>query len=85
MPDWLTNPKSLIVLLCLGTLILGFNASLISLLLGNKAVGRDAPSLSQVLRGGSERQRQQAAQLDELHRIVSDFKSDGPSQDKSDD
>jgi len=84
MPDWLTNPRALIVILCIGALILGINAPLLSLLLGKKATGRDAPAWRQALRGGSERQRQQDAQLDELHRIVSEFKSD-KSQDKSDD
>jgi len=75
MPDWLTNPKGLIVLLCLGTLILGFNASLFSLLRGNQTAQREASKWSQVLRGGPESQRRQAAQLDELHQAVSQLKS----------
>lgn len=85
MPDWLTNPRGVIVIVCIGALILGLNASLISLLLGNKAALREASFWRQTLRGGSERQRQQDAQLDELHQIVSEFKSGGKSQDKPDD
>ncbi len=84
MPDWLTNPRALIVIVCIGALVLGLNATLLSFLLGNKAALREASVWRQTLRGGSERQRQQDAQLDELHRIVSDFKSNKP-QDKLDD
>jgi hypothetical protein len=84
MPDWLTNPRALIVIVCIGALVLGLNATLISFLLGNKAALREASLWRQTFRGGSERQRQQDAQLDELHRIVSDFKSN-KTQDKSDD
>jgi len=85
MSDWLTNPKAVIVIFCIGALILGLNAPLLSLLLGNKAARRETPLWRQALRGGSGRQRQQDTQLDELHRIVSEFKSGGTSQDKSDD
>lgn len=84
MPDWLTNPRAVIVILCIGALVLGLNATLISFLLGNKTAMREVSVWRQTLRGGSERQRQQDAQLDELHRIVSEFKSN-KTQDKSDD
>lgn len=87
MPDWLTNPKAIIVILCLSGLILGLNAPLLTLILGNKAARREASLWRQALRGelGSGRKRQQDAQLDELHQIVSTLKADRTSQDKSDD
>jgi len=84
MPDWLTHPQALIVILCLGTLILGLNASLLGLLRGNTKAWTEAAKWGQVLRGGPESRQRQAAQLDELHQAVSQFKS-GTSQDKSDD
>ena len=84
LPSSLTLPGPLIVVLIIGGAVLVFAAPLVSLLLRGSAFrGRgDGSEWSRALNGARERQHQQAAQMDALHRAVTDLAANKPTTDK---
>ena len=65
-------------------LVLAVNATLLSVFRRGTGHGGhgEAGRLSQALGGARERQRQQTAQMDELHRAVTLLSADKPNPDK---
>jgi len=78
MNELLANPKAWLILGCLGALVLGLNLSLLGLLRHDKTVAEEASKWGKALRGGAEGQKQQNAQLDELHRLVANLHAKRP-------
>ena len=75
MNELLSNPKTLLALACIGALVVGFNLTLFGLMRGSKTAREEASKLGKAIRGGQAAQREQAAQLDELHQAVARLKS----------
>ena len=71
----LANPKAIVALLCVSVLVVGPFFTLVGLWRRDKAVVEEASKWSKAIRGGPEGQKQQTAQLDELHRLVADLQS----------
>jgi hypothetical protein len=77
----LSNPGLLIALCLIVAIVVGVNATLVSLL--RRRPGPDeAGQWSRALGGPRAQQRQQSAQLDELHRIVAELAADQPAPEK---
>ena len=74
MSELLTNPKALVILLCLGGAIVGLNLTLFGLLRGSRSVQAEASKWGKALGGGQELRTRQEAQLSELHQAVAQFK-----------
>lgn len=70
----MTNPRALVILLCLGGAVIGLNLTLFGLLRGSRSVHEEASKWGKALRGGQELRSQQDAQLSELHQAVAQFK-----------
>jgi L-arabinose isomerase len=81
MNGLLANPKALLALFCVGALVLSFNLILFGLLRGDKTVQEEMSKWGKAAGGGQDARRQQAAQLDELHRAVANLKSQPADED----
>ncbi len=83
LPPSLHNPGLILALCLIIGLVVGVNATLLSLF-RRGAARRDggAGTWSRALSGARERGQQQAAQLDELHRAVSALARDAPKADE---
>ena len=75
MNELLANPKALFVLLCLGGVVLGPFFTLFGLWRRDKAVIEEASKWGKALSGPRDGQQRQAAQLSELHSLVSNLKA----------
>jgi hypothetical protein len=81
LPPSLTNPGLLLALCLIVGLVVGVNATLVTLLRRGSG-GRDGDQWSRALGAGREQQRRQSAQLDELHRMVSELSTGRPNPQK---
>jgi hypothetical protein len=79
MSELLSNPRAILIVACLGAVILGLNLTLFGLWRGNKTVQAEAAKWGQALRGGREARERQNAQLEELHRAVSQLPTHPPA------
>ncbi len=75
----LTNPAALLAVLCLLGLVIGANVTLLGLLGNRKGLERELGVWGKAIGGGREAQRQQDAQLAELHQLVAKL-SNPPSE-----
>jgi hypothetical protein len=84
MPAWpatFSNPGLLLALCLIVGLVIGVNASLLALF--RRGSGREQESQwSRALGGDRERRQQQAAQLAELHRAVTQLTAGKPDSEK---
>ena len=80
MPNSLSIPGPLIVVLILGAVILAVAATLVGALRRGAMGGG---SWGAALNGARERQSRQSAQMDALHRAVTDLTAENPNPDKS--
>lgn len=67
------NWTALLIVACFGGSIVGLFAWAFSLMRGDKGALAETSTWSKVLGGAREGQRRQNAQLDELHRLVSNL------------
>jgi len=81
LPAALTNPGMLLALCLVVGLVIVVNATLLSVFRRGTGDGETARWI-QALGGARERQRQQTAQMEELHRAVKLLSADKPSPDK---
>ena len=79
LPGSLTIPGPLIVVLILGLVILAIAATMVSALRRN---GHNGGNWGAALNGARERQRRQAAEMDALHRAVTDLAADKAAPDQ---
>lgn len=85
LPPFLNNPGLIVALCLIIGLVVGVNATLVSLLRRGASRGEGgAGSWSRALSGARERSQKQSAQLDELHRAVSALSNDPPKADDTD-
>jgi len=77
MPDFFSNPRALIAVLCIVGLVLAVNLPLLSLMLGKQnKISNEAAKWGKALQGGQQARRHQDAQTDELHRLVNQIKEE---------
>ena len=82
LPPILNNPGLVVALCLIIGLVIGVNATLLSLFRRGASRGDGgAGPWSRALSGARERGQQQTAQLDELHRAVSALSADPPKAD----
>ncbi len=79
LPGSLTIPGPLIVVLILGAVILAVAATLVGALRRGASGGG---SWGAAVNGARQRQAQQTAQMDALHRAVTDLTAENPTPDK---
>ncbi len=72
LPAALNNPGLLLALCLIGGLVIGVNATLITMLRRGSGPSDGSP-WGQALGGARERQRQQTAEMEELHRAVTNL------------
>ena len=75
MPGILANPGALLALCLVAVIVIGINATLLSALRQSLSGDAEAKKWRQALRGAFASQRRQDAQMDELHRAVSQLPS----------
>jgi hypothetical protein len=71
----LANPKLLIAGVIIILLVLGANWALLSAFRGDKSAAERAAKWGKAMRGNAQAQQQQQADLDELHRRVTELKA----------
>jgi hypothetical protein len=83
LPAALSSPGLLLALCLVVGLVIAVNATLLSVYRRGTGDG-EAWRWTQALGGARERQRQQTAQMEELHRAVNLLSAEKPKPDKSD-
>ena len=73
LPAALTSPGLLLALCVMGGLVIGVNATLVTMLRRGSHSKATSNPWGQALGGARERQRQQTAQMEELHRAVTNL------------
>ena len=79
LPGSLTIPGPLIVVLILGLVIVAIAATMVSAL---RRGGHNSGNWGAAMNGARERQRRQAAEMDALHRAVTDLTADKANSDQ---
>ena len=79
LPGSLTIPGPLIVVLILGMVILAIAATMVGAL---RRGGQHSGNWGAALNGARERQRRQAAEMEALHRAVTDLTADKATPDQ---
>lgn len=75
MRQLLANPAAIIIICLIVAFVLSVNLTLFGLLRGDKRVRDEAAKWARAVGGGTAGQRRQAAEYDELHRVVAALKS----------
>ena len=84
MSEFIENWRAWLALGCLGVLVVGLNLGLISALRGRRSAGGDAAgALQRAFRASPEARKKQEADLDELHRRVSQLQAPAEPDDSA--
>ncbi len=84
MDKLLSNPQSLLALLCIAGLVIGINLALFSALNQSKVLQEQAKIWGKAFGGGAETRKRQNDQLDELHQRVQELKNEKPDKPEED-
>jgi hypothetical protein len=82
MDKLLSNPQSLLALLCIVGLVVGVNLALFNALSHGKILQEQAKIWGKAFGGGAEARKQQSDQLDELHQRVQQLQKPPPGDDE---
>jgi hypothetical protein len=81
MEEFLSNPRGVIIVCCFGAFVLAFNASMLSLLRGDKRFQHEASRWTKAFGGGADVRQKRDAEAAELNRLVNQLKEAKKPQD----